>query len=221
MIFPYLSQSARLPDRGDLRTISTFGMTLMVVILLPLSVFVVTLNRPLVELLFQRGRFDVTAAYLTAGALAGYGVGLAFNGIGYVLPRIMLAIEKNHIIALLGCGNVLLKVVYNTLLIPVLGHRGIALGTSLMYATTDLLFIIVLAYYGVVLDLKAIMRSLAVGIMLGVLIFLLAVVAKSATQDAFVRVCSVAVCAAVMGYGLLRSPKLHRLVMPIPLARDA
>src|SRR6266487_1692564 len=82
VLFPYLSQSALVGDFRDLGTVSTFGLNLMVIALVPVSVFCVTLSGPLVEILFQRGSFDQAATQLTAGALSGYALGLTFNGLG-------------------------------------------------------------------------------------------------------------------------------------------
>ncbi len=214
VLFPYLSQSASVGDSRDLRTVSTLGLTLMVIVLVPVTAFCVTLSSPLVELLFQRGRFDHAAAQLTAGALAAYALGLTFNGLGYVFPRILLALEKNHVIALLGCGNVVLKVIYNTLLIPRLGQAGIALGTSLMYATTDAFFLAALIYYGIGLDLKVIVKGLALGAGLGVLVLIIAYAVKAATQSASAQVITVGVFAAGLPYLVYRSRKLRTLLLP-------
>jgi putative peptidoglycan lipid II flippase len=212
VLFPYLSQSALTGDGRDLRRVSAFGLNLMVIVLVPVSVLCVTLNSSLVELLFQRGKFNEAAAQLTAGALTGYSLGLTFNGLGYVFPRILLALEKNHVVAFLGCGNVVLKVLYNTLLIPTLGQTGIALGTSLMYATTDVFFLAALFYYGIRLDLRVMLKGLAFGAGLGGLVLIISLAAKIVTRSPSVQVFSVAVCVAGLSYVVYRSRGLRSLL---------
>jgi len=214
VLFPYLSQSALAGDHRDLRAISTFGLALMVAVLIPVSVFCVAFSGPLTELLFQRGKFDVTAVHLTASALACYAFGLTFNGMGYVLPRILLALEKNYVIALLGCGNVVLKVIYNTLLIPLFGHAGIALGTSLMYATTDALFLGALLYYGIGLDVRVLTKALSVGAGLGVCVLLTAFAVDAITRSPVLRVSAVGALTAALALLVYRSPKLRALLLP-------
>ncbi len=168
VLFPYLAQSAAAADGRELSEVSTFGVNAMLLLLVPITVVCAVMNRPIIELLLQRGRFDVGATQMTALALSGYALGLAFNGMGYVFPRILLALEKNYVIAVLGFGNILLKLAYNSLLIPILGHAGIALATSLMYLTTDLLFVLALLHYGVRLDVRKVTKSLALGVLLGI-----------------------------------------------------
>ena len=214
VLFPYLSQSALAGDSRDLRTVSTFGLSLMVIVLVPITVFCVTLSGPLVELLFQRGKFDHAATQLTASALSGYALGLTFNGLGYVFPRILLALEKNYAIAVLGCGNVILKVIYNTLLMPAFGQAGIALGTSLMYATTDVFFLVALFYYGVGLNIKVMMKGLMVGATLGAMVFLVILAAKAVTPSASGRVLLVAAVVAGVASVFYRSRRLRTLLLP-------
>ncbi len=117
-------------------------------------------------------------------------------------------------IALLGCGNVVLKVIYNTLLIPRLGQAGIALGTSLMYATTDAFFLAALIYYGIGLDLKVIVKGLALGAGLGAFVLIIAYAVKAATQSASAQVITVGVFAAGLPYLVYRSRKLRTLLLP-------
>lgn len=214
VLFPYLSESALAGESGDLRTVSTFGLALMVTVLVPVTVFCVSLSGPLVELLFQRGRFDHTAAQLTASALSGYALGLTFNGVGYVFPRVLLALEKNYTIALLGCGNVILKVIYNALLMPRFGQAGIAFGTSLMYATTDVFFLVALLYYGVGLNVKVMARGLVVGASLGTLMFLVVLAAKVMAPSALAQILSVGAATGGLAYVVYRSRRLRTLLLP-------
>ncbi len=214
VLFPYLSQSAISGDAEDFRNVATFGLSLMIMVLVPVSVFCITLSGPLIEMLFQRGRFDATAAQLTARALSGYAIGLTFNGMGYVFPRILLAIEKNLAIAILGLGNVVLKLAYNALLMPRLGQAGIALGTSLMYATTDALFVGALLYFGVRLETRTVLRSIVVGASAGVVIAVATMAAKAATTSAPVRVLLVLITAAALSYLTFRIPGIRRMLLP-------
>ena len=214
VLFPYLSQSAVSGDAEDLTNVATFGLSLMIMMLVPVSVFCITLSGPLTEMLFQRGRFDAAAAQLTATALSGYAIGLTFNGMGYVFPRILLAMEKNFVIAILGVANVVFKLTYNALLMPRLGQAGIAMGTSLMYATMDALFVGALFYFGVRLDSRTVLRSIAIGASAGVLIAVATTLAKAATTSASVRVLLVVTAGAALSYLTYRIPGIRQLLLP-------
>jgi len=184
----------------------------MLLILLPASLSCLVMSRPLVEVIFQRGQFDTTATHLTANALSGYGAGLVFIGMGYVFPRILLALGKSYMIALLGATNVLLKIAYNWLLIPYLGHAGIAFGTSLMYATTDVLFVVLLLRAGVRFDLKSLLLSFGVGLGLSAVMLSAALGVQLLGIDASVAALGAVTGGVVAAYFLYRWRRLRSLV---------
>jgi len=79
----------------------------------------------------------------------------------------VLALRKSVIIAILGCSNVVLKVLLNKLLIPILAQQGIALASTIMYLVTDVLFIIALWRLGVRFSVRLVSIAVTSGALIG------------------------------------------------------
>jgi putative peptidoglycan lipid II flippase len=167
VIFPYLAESGAIGDLKRVSQLSSVALALMVLLLLPAAVVFFWLAIPIVSVVFERGRFGVESVNATSMALVGYAFGVVFVGAGYLFPRILLALRKSATIGMLGCFNVLLKLVLNKLLIPVFAHQGIALATTMMYFITDVAFIFVLWRAGVRLSVRLLTIAVVSGAFIG------------------------------------------------------
>ncbi len=114
------------------------GVSLLFFILLPISAGLIFLRRPLVEFIFQRGAFDAAATDLTAYALFFYTPGLVGFALHYFCNRIYFALQEVKTLAWVNVVMVSANAVFNILLMPLLGHGGIALGTSLAFTLGSL-----------------------------------------------------------------------------------
>ncbi len=99
--------------------------------IIPASFGLIFLARPIVQLAFERGAFDIIATKRTSEALIFYSLGLTFMSMNMIMVRGFYALHDtktptfNSIIALLS------NIVLNAILIKPLAHRGLALATSL------------------------------------------------------------------------------------------
>ena len=120
----------------------TLSATLRLVFLLtaPAALWLAVMAVPVIELLYQHGRFGPLDTSQTAGALVMYCVGLpAFAGVG-VLTRTFYALGDTRTPVQASFVSVALNLALNLLFIgPLrflgLGHMGLALATSLTAVT--------------------------------------------------------------------------------------
>jgi putative peptidoglycan lipid II flippase len=109
----------------------SFTFRLVSFISIPAMVGLIALKTPIINLLFQRGRFDYAATAMTAKALLFYSVGLwAIAGARTVVPA-FYSLQDTWTpfkIAFICLGA---NVVFNAVLIYPLKHAGLALATSL------------------------------------------------------------------------------------------
>lgn len=135
-VFPQLSlQTAQHNTRRFKSTIRTsIGMVSLLV--LPISVGAILLAEPVVAVLFARGAFDQTAVTLTAQALAYYCIGLIFYSLKDILNNVFYSMEDTKTPTINSVITVLLNVVLNLLLMKPMGHRGLALATSISSGIT-------------------------------------------------------------------------------------
>jgi len=120
------------------RMAQTLGMLMFV--LMPLSLTLVVVRTPLIQLVFERGRFDAVATANTASIFGGYVLGLVPMAIAITLSTGFNALEDTKTQSFLGAGSSLItKLVLNPILIAAFGAAGIALATSLMYVVSGTL----------------------------------------------------------------------------------
>lgn len=141
---PSFSRLAAEGDIAGLRDSLSFTLRLVFFITLPALVGLIVVREPLVRLLFQRGAFDHHATVMTAEALMYYAAGLwAFSGTRVVVNA-YYAMGRVRLPAVLAMIAVAVNVLFSLLLMPRMGHAGLALATSLSSAIHLLFLLIVL-----------------------------------------------------------------------------
>lgn len=120
------------------RIAQTLGMLMFV--LMPLSLILFVVRTPLIQLVFERGKFDAVATANTASVFGGYVLGLMPMAIAITLSTGFNALEDTKTQSFLGAGSSLIaKLVLNPILIVAFGAAGIALATSLMFVVSGTL----------------------------------------------------------------------------------
>lgn len=138
--YPFM---ARIAATGDLlRLNEIINQTLkFIFIAIPFSVLFMVLRHEIVLVLFQRGRFDLEAARLTAGILPFFLAGTFAFSAQTIVSRGYFALQNTLFPAVFStlCVGAGLPLIY--LLMKIMGSTGVALGLSLSAAlNTFLLF---------------------------------------------------------------------------------
>jgi putative peptidoglycan lipid II flippase len=144
-LLPSLSRQALHDDlEGFRRNISRI-LALLMFVLLPVTALLLVLRMPVIQVLFQRGRFDDVVAQQTGDMFGLFVIGLAPMAIAVALSTVFNALEDTRTPAIFGAGaNLISKTFFNLILIGSLGGAGLALGTSLMYVVSALLLLFIL-----------------------------------------------------------------------------
>jgi putative peptidoglycan lipid II flippase len=128
---PTVSRFAADSDFGRIRATLAHAIALMLLLNLPATVGLILLAHPIVEVIFERGRFTAADTAATAGALQFYAIGL----IGYSIVRIVsptfYALQRSRLPVYASVGSVGVNIALNVWLARIYGFRGLALGTSL------------------------------------------------------------------------------------------
>jgi putative peptidoglycan lipid II flippase len=126
-----VARAAAARDLPAVRETLGQGMRLVAFLNVPSAVGLLVLASPIVGLIYEHGRFTAGDTAGTAQALAFYAVGLyAYSGVKVLAPAFYALGEARIPLlgSVLGMGA---NVGLNLALHPVLGYRGVALGTSL------------------------------------------------------------------------------------------
>jgi len=131
VLYPVFSEMAEPAKRAMLGDTLLRSLRAMIVLLLPLSVILIALRQPIIQLLFQRGRFRADSVALTAWPLVFYGAGLPLFAVEILLMRLYYALKNTWAPTLVGAACVALHVGIILLTRDALQHGSMALAATL------------------------------------------------------------------------------------------
>jgi len=128
---PTMSRQAADENYEQLKQTLAVGMRGVMVFLIPSTVGLIVLARPLVQVLFERGEFDVQSTVLTAFTMAFYSIGIiAYSGSRMVTTCFYSLQDTRTPVRITGIC-LIANTVMNYLLMWPLQAGGLALATSL------------------------------------------------------------------------------------------
>jgi putative peptidoglycan lipid II flippase len=105
------------------------------------------LGAPIIQLLFQYGRFNWTDTQATAAVLAAYSIGLVGYSTVKVLVPACYALGETKVPVISSVLSVALTIVFNLLMIHSLGYLGLAVGTSLAAIFNAVFLLVAIRYF--------------------------------------------------------------------------
>ncbi len=138
-IFGVAMATATLPTlatyfaRGEMKKLKdtlSFALRNVLFIIIPSSVGLILLRRPIVSLLFQRGLFNAASAENTTFALLFYSIGLFAYAASIIVVRGFYSIQDTKTPVKVGLLSILANLVFDLILMGPLRQGGIALSTS-------------------------------------------------------------------------------------------
>lgn len=130
-VIPDLARHAARDADDDMRGTLSWGLRLMLMLSVPATIGLMVLSTPIIELIFQRGRFDAQSTLATSAALLFYAPGI----IGYSIVKIaspsFYALRDARTPVIVSVVTILANLALNIWLNRVMGYRGLALGTAI------------------------------------------------------------------------------------------
>lgn len=176
VVFPMLSQAFSQEDNEKVKRIFNQGINIILIITVPATIGIFILSEPMVRLFFQRGAFDDTATLMTSQALVYYSIGLVGSSLRLMLNKVFYSFQDTKTPMINGVFAVILNVIFNLILIKHMGHRGLALATSISaIITTMMLFIDLrkkIGPLGIRNIISSLIKTFIAGLMMGILVYL-------------------------------------------------
>ncbi|MDW7670539.1 MAG: murein biosynthesis integral membrane protein MurJ [Bacillota bacterium] len=138
VIFPILSKEAHKPHLDGLKRVMRHGVNTILLITIPAMTGMIVLAYPIVQIAFERGAFDARATQMTAGALSFYALGIPGLALRTYLSKVYYALHDTKTPMFNSIITVCLNIALNLVLVRVMGHRGLALGTSISATFTTI-----------------------------------------------------------------------------------
>jgi putative peptidoglycan lipid II flippase len=131
VLLPQLSAAQARADHADFSAMLDWGLRLVLLLTLPCALALLLFPQALVAVLYHYGRFDAEDVTMTVRALQGYGVGLLGIVAIKVLAPAFYARQDIRTPVKIAIGVLVATQALNVVLVPLLGHAGLALSIGL------------------------------------------------------------------------------------------
>ena len=131
VLLPQLSAAQARQDNADFSGMLDWGLRLVVLLAVPCSLALLVFPQALVSVLYHYGAFRAQDVAMTVLALRGYGVGLLGLVAIKVLAPAFYARQDIRTPVKIAVGVLLATQALNLVLVPFLGHAGLALSIGL------------------------------------------------------------------------------------------
>jgi putative peptidoglycan lipid II flippase len=134
VVLPYFSALVAEKRWPELRRTTMRYLLLAGLVTFPISIGLAAAASPMIEFALHRGAFQGTDVATVASTTAALALQVPFYTGVILLMRLALALKLNIAIAWMSAANLVMTIVLNAWLAGVMGVTGIALSTSLVYA---------------------------------------------------------------------------------------
>jgi len=130
-ILPTLSQSVSKKQFGDMKDNFSFGIKILSFFILPSTVGLIVLSKPVIRLFYEHGVFSAQDTRLTEVALVCYTAGLFALATLRLVISTFYALKDTRTPLKIGIVVVIFNIILDLILVRYLAHAGIALATSI------------------------------------------------------------------------------------------
>ncbi len=138
-LMPELSEKHSRMDADGYRETFSFGLRTMAFVVVPSAVGMISLSRPIVGLLYERGNFNAHDTEVVSGLLVIYAAGLLGYSVYFFLVRAFYSRQNTKTPALLNVAIFLLYAALAYGLSRLWGVTGVVLALSIAYAVLAVL----------------------------------------------------------------------------------
>jgi len=153
VLVPAFTHAVRSGDRAELAAVESRGLEIALLLALPAAVALAVLATPIVAVLFERGAFTAADTRATAAALAALALGIPGHVLAKAFSPIFFAREDTATPMYAALAGFAVALFGSVLLLPSLGHVGVAIATALSgWFTAGMLGAIIARRIGFSLD---------------------------------------------------------------------
>ncbi|MEG0844242.1 MAG: murein biosynthesis integral membrane protein MurJ [Romboutsia sp.] len=189
VIYPILSKLSQSNEK-EFKKIIIQSINILLLLLIPISIGAIVLSVPVVRVVFERGKFDYNSTILTAQALKYYAIGITAGGITTVLNRVFYSMQDTKTPMINSVISIIINIVLNLILINYMGHRGLALATSISAIIRVILLFrklkLRIVDFNQNLIIKTMTKSLIASIIMGGITYISYIILKASIGISFI-----------------------------------
>lgn len=129
----------------------------MVIILIPISIISVVYSFDIVDIVFGHGRFDEYNVARVAGLLLFYAIGFVPSVVSNIFMQVHYSFGKAEGTMFISIGAIVINIITSLIFVKVIGLSGVAVGTSISYFVSGILYYIYVKKY--LKDYKSVLAS--------------------------------------------------------------
>lgn len=128
---PQIARRAADLDYDGMRSTLSWGIRLMLMLSVPATVGLMVLSTPIVEMIYERGAFDVNSTQMTAAALLFYAPGIIGYSVVKIASPCFYSLRDARTPIYISLTTITVNLVLNIVLNAWMGFTGLALGTAI------------------------------------------------------------------------------------------
>nr|WP_207711684.1 murein biosynthesis integral membrane protein MurJ [Sulfobacillus harzensis] len=130
-IYTRLSRYHSFHEDQTFRQLAMQGFRLVLAVIVPITIWFLVLNVPILRLLYQHGRFQGRSTDLTSGALFYFALGLPGFSLYFYLQRLFFATKDTRSPSRFSIITIIVNIIGDLILVRVMKVDGLALATGL------------------------------------------------------------------------------------------
>ncbi|MGL5149069.1 MAG: murein biosynthesis integral membrane protein MurJ, partial [Clostridium sp.] len=138
IIYPVIANKITSNNLNEVNVILKKGISYLVLLLTPITIGILILNKDIVSIVYERGLFGKESVNLTSMAFMGYSIGVMFTGVRDLLNSTLFALGLTKITTFNGIIGVIINIILSVLTFKYLGVYGIALSASIAMIVTSI-----------------------------------------------------------------------------------
>lgn len=178
VIYPQLADAISKENRDKTKKMFTYGMNIILLIVIPCAIGISVLSYPVVKIIFMRGAFDERAVAMTSSALRYYSFGIIGVAVGLMVNKIYYSLHDSKTTMKIGMITVTTNIVLNLILIGPMKHNGLALATSIAASVGTIIKLKMLKYKPIDTSLKenlsVLFKAVFAASIMGIFVYFLA-----------------------------------------------
>ncbi|MBV8821194.1 MAG: murein biosynthesis integral membrane protein MurJ [Ktedonobacteraceae bacterium] len=141
---PYLAHQATIKDMKAFKDTLRLYSWAVAIGTIAITVAMILLAYPLVQILFQHGSFSAEDTARTASTLIGFAIGLTPMALGFIMSRALSALGKSTLLMYVTIFSVFANAIFDYIFVSFWQSFGIAVATSVIYTCTMVILMLML-----------------------------------------------------------------------------
>ena len=144
IMYPVFSKYVAINEIEKLNKAIQRSMRILLLVMVPITAIIIVYNQEIVSIVFQRGKFDVSATTTTASVFFFYGLGIVFLALRELFNKVFYAQKNTKTPLFISFIAVSTNIALSIILVKNMGVEGLALASSISLVVYVILQVIIL-----------------------------------------------------------------------------